>query len=87
MEGDERYSEQPDRVARVTRVTTRAEEALGNASKARQTARFAVSAPWIFWTAMREPEWWSRYSVVSSTGWARRPPLHVLEPSVVNGSG
>lgn len=27
-------SEKPDRVARVTRVTTRAEEALGDASKA-----------------------------------------------------
>ncbi|MDE2981088.1 MAG: MbcA/ParS/Xre antitoxin family protein [Gemmatimonadota bacterium] len=39
MEGDERYSEQPDRVARVTRVTTIAEEALGDASKARRWLR------------------------------------------------
>ena len=32
-------SEKPDRVARVTRVTTRAEEALGDASKARRWLR------------------------------------------------
>ena len=32
-------SEKPDRVARVTRVTTRAEQALGDAGKARRWLR------------------------------------------------